>query len=133
MPAAWSGYRQGSGGYYRETDGSGPYTIDASGVATLIGLPVASTPLPAGSSVTSVAGTAANTNLLAANAARRGAVVFNESTAVLYLKLGSASSVTSYTVQIAANGYYEVPFGYTGIITGIWASANGNARVTELT
>jgi hypothetical protein len=36
-------------------------------------------------------------------------------------------------VQIAASGYYEVPFGYPGAIDGIWASANGNARITELT
>jgi hypothetical protein len=32
----------------------------------------------------------------------------------------------------AANGYYEVPFGYVGAIDGIWASANGNARITEI-
>jgi hypothetical protein len=32
-------------------------------------------------------------------------------------------------------GYYEVPFGYTGQLTGIWASDpnDGSARVTEIT
>jgi hypothetical protein len=34
---------------------------------------------------------------------------------------------------MVADAYYEVPFGYTGRIDGIWASANGNARVTEMT
>ena len=32
-------------------------------------------------------------------------------------------------------GYYEVPFGYTGQLTGIWATdpGDGAARVTEIT
>jgi len=85
------------------------------------------------SSVTQVASSASNVTLLNANAARQGAAIFNLSTQVLYCKLGSASSATSFTVRIASNGYYEVPFWYTGIITGTWNSANGNAYVTELT
>jgi hypothetical protein len=27
--------------------------------------------------------------------------------------------------------YFEVPANYTGVISGIWAAATGNARVTE--
>lgn len=81
---------------------------------------------------TSVVGSATTVTVLAANNARKGATVFNDSSAVLYLKLGATASTTSYTLQIAANGYYEVPFGYVGIIDGIWASATGNARVTEI-
>lgn len=82
-----------------------------------------------------VASSATSVTLLASNANRKNAVFFNDSTAVLYLKFGATASTSSYTVQIAANGYYELPVGkiYTGIIDGIWASANGNARVTELT
>lgn len=80
-----------------------------------------------------VAGAAANTLILASNAARQGATVFNDSTAILYLALGTvAASFTSYTVQIAAGGYYEVPAKYSGEIRGIWDSATGNARVTEI-
>jgi hypothetical protein len=60
-------------------------------------------------------------------------VIFNDSTQVLYIKFGATASATSYTVQVAAGGYYELPMPvYTGIIDGIWASANGNARVTEM-
>lgn len=132
MPAAWNGYRQGGGGYYRETDGSGPYTIDSAGNATLIGLPSGAVLAPAAGVVTSVPSATTVSTLLAANSARRGAAIFNESTSALYIKLGSAAALTSYTVQIAANGYFEVPFGYTGVITGLWAAANGNARVTEV-
>ena len=85
------------------------------------------------SSVTSVAASASSGTVLASNANRLAATVFNDSTALLYLKLGATASSTSHTVQIQPNGYYEVPGLYTGIIDGIWASATGNARVTELT
>lgn len=88
--------------------------------------------------ISRVASAAADTVLLAANTGRMGAYLFNESSAVLYVKFGLAASVTSYTVQIAAGGYYELPNGsggaggvYRGPVNGIWASANGFAMVTE--
>ncbi len=85
-----------------------------------------------------VAGSATVVTLIASNANRLGATITNESAAVLYLKLGASASLTDYTCTLAptassVNAYYEVPFGFTGIITGIWASATGNARVGELT
>jgi hypothetical protein len=86
--------------------------------------------------ITSVAGAATSTTLLASNVNRKGAHLYNESTAILYLGLtASAVSLTSYTVQVAAQGYFELPNTrlYTGQLTGIWAAANGNVRVTELT
>ena len=91
--------------------------------------------LPGTSSVTSVAATVASTTLLSANTNRRGAMVFNDSaSAVLYLKLGTSASTTSYTVQIPPNNYYELPSPvYTGTIDGIWDAAVGDARITELT
>jgi hypothetical protein len=82
----------------------------------------------------SVSGAASDTTILAANTSRRGATVYNDSTAILYILLANAtSSATVFTVKVAAGGYYEAPYGYTGIIKGIWASATGSARVTELT
>jgi hypothetical protein len=81
---------------------------------------------------TSVAGSASSVQLLAASS-RRGATIFNDSAATLYLKLGTTASTTSFTVRMLANAYYEVPFGYMGQIDGIWSSATGNARITELT
>ncbi len=84
--------------------------------------------------VTSVGGSASSVSLLASNANRRGASVFNDSTAYLYLKLGSTASTSSFTVRIDPYGYYEIPQPvYTGAIDGIWASATGSARITELT
>ncbi len=75
-----------------------------------------------------------STTILASNANRKGAIIYNDSTAILYLDLsGGTASATSYSVQIPANGYFEVPGPaiYTGLVTGIWVAANGNARVTE--
>lgn len=102
----------------------------------------ATNPVPvtqgAGSAATgtlaNVASSATSVAVLAANTSRKGASVFNDSTAILYLKLNvAAASSSSYTVQMAAGSYYEVPSGYNGALSGIWASANGNARVTEYT
>ncbi|MCA1572426.1 MAG: hypothetical protein LC798_19420 [Chloroflexi bacterium] len=82
---------------------------------------------------TSVAASVTNVTVLASNANRLGVTVFNDSaTGVLFLKLGATASTTSFTVKMAVGSYYEVPFGYTGIIDGLWDVASGNARVTEL-
>jgi hypothetical protein len=85
------------------------------------------------SAVTRVATSNASASLLASTATRLGATIVNESTHKLYIKLGAAASVTSYTVILAANGYYEVPFDYTGAIDGILDAGTGNAQITELT
>jgi len=74
-----------------------------------------------------------STSILAANAARLGATLYNESGAIAYVKLGATASLTSYSVQIAIGGYYEVPFGYTGAIDGITVAITAVLRVTELT
>lgn len=95
---------------------------------------VTSLPRAATATLTNVSDTATSTTVLAANANRLGATVHNDSTASLYLKFGATASATSFTIKIEPDGYYEVPFGYTGIIDGIWtADASGAARVTELT
>lgn len=63
---------------------------------------------------------------------RRSMVLFNESTAILYVKWGSGASLTDYSVQIGPSGYYEFPQPiYRGTVTGIWAAANGFVQVTE--
>ena len=67
-----------------------------------------------------------------ASGSPKARTVYNDSTQVLYLKFGATASTTSYTVQLAASAYYEFPQPcYGGIVDGIWASANGNARVTS--
>lgn len=75
----------------------------------------------------------AQTTLLAPNKLRLGATVYNDSSAHLYLSFGSIATTSNFTVILISGAYYEVPFGYTGIITAIWDSSTGFARVTELT
>jgi hypothetical protein len=81
---------------------------------------------------TNVSASASSVQLLVSNANRMGAMIYNDSTAVMYLKLGTTASITSYTVQLNRYDYYEVPSGYTGRIDGIWTAATGSARVTEV-
>lgn len=93
---------------------------------------------PAGSAtatLANVSGSASSVTLLAANTARKGCVIMNDSTAILYVKFGATASATSFTYKLSGGETLELlgPVVYTGIITGIWASATGAARVTELT
>lgn len=86
--------------------------------------------------ISTVASQDTNITILAANANRIGATIFNNDTGLLYIKFGAtATATTSNTACIAAGGYYEVPAPvYRGIIDGIWTtSGSGSANVTELT
>ena len=84
--------------------------------------------------VSRVSASATAVTLIAANANRRRVIIYNDSTAVLRVKLGSAASATSYTYRLGAGDTYESPtdWVYTGIVTGIWDSATGAAQVTEI-
>ena len=83
--------------------------------------------------LSNVSGATSSTTVLASNANRKGATIYNDSGSTLYLKLGSSASSTSFTTKMLTDDYYEVPANYTGIITGIWDTATGAARVTEIT
>lgn len=87
---------------------------------------------PASATLANVSSSATNVTLFNSASDANGRCVYNDSTAVLYVKFGSTASTTSYTVQIAAGGFYEFPQPvYAGQVDGIWASANGAARVTS--
>lgn len=89
-------------------------------------------PRPANNSTSSVASSISNVVLLAANSVRLGATIYNESSALLYIKLGAGATLTDFTIKLFPLGYYEVPYGYTGEIDGIWSIANGSAKIGEL-
>jgi hypothetical protein len=102
----------------------------------VVTLPTITEPKSTTATTSQVADNSSSVTILASNASRLGATILNDSSAALYLRLGSsAATTTNYTVRITQYGYYEVPFRYTGAITGIWASdpGDGAARVTELT
>jgi hypothetical protein len=58
--------------------------------------------------------------------------VYNDSTAILYMKKGTGVTTSSYFVQVPAGGYFEFPQPcFRGQVTGLWSSATGSARTTE--
>jgi hypothetical protein len=80
---------------------------------------------------TTVAGTTSNISLLPANASRKGVTIWNNSTANLFIDTASNAPTTAFSVKINAGGYYELPFGYTGAIFGVWDAVNGSAFIRE--
>ena len=67
-----------------------------------------------------------------ASTGRLGCTIFNSGPGNLHVLLGTATaSTTAFTVRLSSGDYYEVPFNYTGLIGGIFATA-GTAEVTTL-
>jgi hypothetical protein len=67
-----------------------------------------------------------------ASTGRLGCTIFNSGPGTLHVILGTATaSTTAFSVRLSSGDYYEVPFNYTGLIGGIFATA-GTAEVTEL-
>lgn len=87
------------------------------------------------STLSNVSASASSVTVLASNASRKSAVLYNDSTVTCYIKFGSTASATSFTYLLPAGSTLIIDASpvYTGIITGIWASATGTMRVTELT
>lgn len=113
------------------TDSGVNAAVDAAGLHVHAGK-TATSPTPA-----RVTAAVASTLLLAANTARLGVVVHNDSTADLYVKFGTAASVTSYVYKVPSQGHLVLPEPgqplYTGVIHGIWSAAAGAATVNEAT
>lgn len=96
------------------------------------------TPLPvqpaksASSTNTQVSLTAStDTTLIASNANRILATVYNPLAVDLYVLFGSGASATVYTLRVPPNGFYEVPGAYTGQING-FATAAGTIPTTQV-
>ena len=84
--------------------------------------------------LTTVPSAATSTTILAANARRKGACIVNTDANALCLNLagGTATTTTAFNVRLIQNAYFEIPFGYTGLITGIWETDGaGAANVCE--
>jgi hypothetical protein len=78
---------------------------------------------------------ASSATILAANTSRKGASIYNSDANTLYLDLsGGTAATTRCQYAIASGQTHEVPFGFTGLITGIWgADGSGLADVVEFT
>jgi hypothetical protein len=59
-----------------------------------------------------------STTLLATNAARLFASIYNPLSADLLVALAATANTSAYTVIVPANGYYEIPAVYTGPVAG---------------
>lgn len=121
-----------------EATGDGSVIAILKRIRTLLASTIVFTPpTPTTSTRTSVAGSASTVTILAANSSRLGATIYHQGAAArrLFLALGSGATDTDFTIEIMGGNYYEVPFNYRGIITGVWNSTTGSpaARVTELT
>jgi hypothetical protein len=95
--------------------------------------PIPVTTEPPASTGALIAIPAANvaTAILPADSTRLGFSVFNQSpTDTLYLLLSNVGTVsqTYCTVPLQPNAYYEVPFNYTGPVSGIWGSVAPGAQ-----
>lgn len=85
--------------------------------------------------VRSVAASTSPVTLALANPRRSSLTIVNDSTAVLYVKLGPSAAVIAgaYTVKLAAGATYmiEAPGAYQGEVSGVWSAVNGAASITE--
>lgn len=105
-------------------------TITASISGTVTNKPLAATTTIVSSANASVT----NYTLLATNSNRCLATFYKNGSGICYLKLGAVASATSYTVQLKADSYYELPTDYTGRVDIIFstAAAASNIVVTEI-
>lgn len=79
-----------------------------------------------------VAASATSVTLQASNSARRAVLIYNDSESSLYVKYGATASATSFTHKLGPFEALREEL-YSGVIDGIWDSATGSARCTELT
>jgi hypothetical protein len=81
----------------------------------------------------SVPASLTSTILAAANPARSGVQITNDSTASLFIGLGPVVSSVSYTAKVGPGGLYVIgkPGPYLGDLSGVWSAINGSARITE--
>lgn len=78
-----------------------------------------------------VASATSSTQLVAANPSRREVVISNDSTSKLYVLIGSGTASSSNFTYVVGAGN-SLTLMTTGQITGVWASANGSAAITEV-
>lgn len=88
---------------------------------------------PATATLANVSTSTTSATLIASNTSRRSAVIYNDSTSILYVKFGSTASATSFTYRVSPGQHLELQIPcYTGIITGILDASTGTARITEM-
>lgn len=84
--------------------------------------------------ISTAASSTTTATIAAANSARRGLILANNSTEPCVFAFGSGASATNFSIALAAGASIAIPAPvYTGLISVVWATAGtGNATVTEL-
>ncbi len=113
--------------------GTSPWVVSGTVAATISGTITTADANFTTATRSDVAGSATVVTLIASNANRREIFIHNDSTSILRIKYGSAASATDFTAVLTSQGSFSAstPL-YTGIITGIWESGTGFARMTEV-
>lgn len=77
--------------------------------------------------------TTASSPIMSANTGRAGLTLYNDpaSASTVYIACAATATLTSYVVQLAPGAYYETPYGYAGVVTGICASGTATVRANE--
>lgn len=79
-----------------------------------------------------IAATVQTVTLLAPNGRRKGALIYNDSPATLYVKFGKGASSTDWSVKLNQDDQVAIDASYRGRVTGVFSAAGaGQARVTE--
>lgn len=113
---------------------NGKVTACNTGAVTVSSQPASVLATYSTTAVTSVTAAATSTSILASNANRRMAIMFNDCDKNAYVKLGATASTTSFSYKLAPAQTLELPIPlYTGAIDAIWESSpTGAMRVTEV-
>jgi len=83
-------------------------------------------------SLANVTASITSVTLRAANAARRTLVIYNDSASDMYIAYAATASSTTFTIYLPSLGTTTILGAeYAGLVTGIWLSAVGSARITE--
>ena len=83
--------------------------------------------------LTSVSLTTSSQVFLAANSARKGFIIYNDSSNMVFLAFAATASTTAFSTKIQAGGAFDSDIDYTGVVSGIASSASGAVRITEFT
>jgi hypothetical protein len=87
---------------------------------------------PTSATEANVASSGTSATLFAASSSTNKRTIWNDSAQALYVKFGATASTSSFTVKVPAGGHYEFPEPvYAGRVDGIWASADGFARLSS--
>lgn len=111
-----------------QASGSSLSVVQATGTTFSVTSDVSTT-----GTLSSVSLTTSSQVFLAANANRKGFIIYNDSLNMVFLAFAATASTTAFSTKIQAQGAFDSDIDYTGVISGIASSASGAVRITEFT